>query len=117
MGRVLLAGLPEAELDTYLRRVKLEPLTPYTITGREELAAVVSRARQDGYALVDQELEEGIRSVAAPIKNGRGETIAAMNVSGHASRVSVGRMRKEYLPRLLATAAEVSDRVATLRLG
>jgi IclR family pca regulon transcriptional regulator len=114
MGRVLLAGGSDSELDAYLDQVRLEPLTPHTIIDGEELRSVVRKARQDGYALVDQELEEGIRSVAAPIKNGRGEVVAAMNVSGHASRVSVARMRKDYLPRLLSTAAEVSDRVATL---
>jgi IclR family pca regulon transcriptional regulator len=60
--------------------------------------------------LVDQELEEGVRSLAAPIHNGRGEVMAAMNVSCHATRADMTRLREEFLPRLLATAAEVSKR-------
>ncbi len=61
-----------------------------------------------------QELEEGVRSIAAPIRNGRGEVVAAMNLSCHASRVSVERMLQELKPRLLETASEITERVSAL---
>lgn len=117
MGRVLLAGLSDSELEDYLANIKLEQLTPHTITDPDRLREVLEEVSEQGYALVDQELEEGVRSLAAPIKNGRGDVIAAMNVSCHAARVSVEQMREEYLPRVVATAAEISERVAALRIS
>jgi IclR family pca regulon transcriptional regulator len=111
MGRVLLAGLPDAEIDEYIARTELDQLTPHTITDPERFRKTLEKVRSDGYALVDQELEEGVRSIAAPIENSRGRVIAAMNISCHASRVTVARMREEYGPRLLAAAGEISERV------
>ena len=116
MGRVLLAMLSDSEIDEYLEATDLEPLTPHTITDPKEFRSMLLETRAEGYALVDQELEEGLRSIAVPIRNGRDDVIAAMNVSCHAARVSVSRMRKDYLPRLLATAAEVNDQARALRL-
>lgn len=116
MGRVLLAGLPRAELDDYIERTRFERLTPHTITSKKEFRSVIERTREDGFALVDQELEEGVRSVAAPIRNGKGEVIAAINVSCHASRVDFTRIDEEFRPRLLETAAEISDRANALRV-
>jgi IclR family pca regulon transcriptional regulator len=116
MGRVLLAALPLPELETYIANTDLVPLTKHTITDLGQWRAEIETIRAQGYALVDQELEEGVRSVAAPIRNGKGAVIAAMNVSCHASRVTVSRMRQEFLPRLLEAAQEVSDRVAALRV-
>ncbi len=116
MGRVLLAGLPREKAEKYIAETIFEPLTRYTITDKDEFRSVLDGARADGFALVNQELEEGVRSIAAPITNGRGDVIAAMNVSCHASRVSVTRMRSEYKPHLLATAAEVSERASALRV-
>src|SRR4051794_35895307 len=72
MGRVLLAGLPEAELSAYLAALEPEALTDHTVTSVEGLREVVARAGVDGYALVDQELELGLRSIAVPIKDSRG---------------------------------------------
>jgi IclR family pca regulon transcriptional regulator len=89
-------------------------LTPNTITNAKRLQSIVRKVRTDGFALVDQELEEGVRSIAAPIHNSRGEVIAAMNVSCHASRVDVDRMHEEFKPRLLETAAEISGRVRSM---
>lgn len=114
MGRVLVAGLSEDELDAYIAATELEQLTEHTITDPGSFRAVIEEVRADGYALVDQELEEGVRSIAAPIHNARDEVIAAMNISGHASRVSVDRMMEEFRPRLLATSAEISERVRVL---
>jgi IclR family pca regulon transcriptional regulator len=114
MGRVLLAGLSDAELDEYISRTRFEQLTPHTITDAARFRSTLEKVRSDGYALVDQELEEGVRSVAAPIRNGRGKVIAAMNVSCHASRVTLGKIREDFRPRLLAAAGEISERVSLL---
>lgn len=116
MGRVLLAGMGDDLLDEYIERTNFERLTPHTVTDRKRFRSVVRQVRSDGYALVDQELEEGVRSIAAPIWNGRGDVIAAMNVSCHASRVDVERMRREFRPRLLEAAADISERARSLPL-
>jgi IclR family pca regulon transcriptional regulator len=114
MGRVLLASLSSQDLDAYVSSTTLEPLTKHTITDPVRWRKEIDKVRSQGYALVDQELEEGVRSIAAPVTAGRRGVVAAMNVSCHASRVSVGRMRQEFLPRLLAAASETSDRLAGL---
>ncbi|MDI9579744.1 MAG: IclR family transcriptional regulator [Thermobispora sp.] len=107
MGRVLLAGLPPAELDAYLERATLTGLTPYTITSKEALRAELDRVRAQGWAMVDQELEEGLRSIAAPIRDAAGRVVAAVNVSSHASRTTRESIRRDLLPPLLATAARI----------
>lgn len=116
MGRVLLAGLSTWDIDDYVASTRFDKLTPHTVTDPKRFRALIEQTRSDGYALVDQELEEGVRSIAAPIKNGRGETIAALNISCHAARIDVKRMKEEFRPRLMATAAEISDRVGVLRV-
>jgi IclR family transcriptional regulator, pca regulon regulatory protein len=108
MGRVLLAGLPDEELDKYLGRVELTPFTACTVTSAKALHDEVLTVRAQGYALVDQELEEGLRSLAAPIRDRAGRVVAAMNISVHASRNSVDSMRRDLLPRLLAAAAKIN---------
>ncbi len=75
----------------------------------EELRAELLRIRQQGYALVDQELEEGLRAIAAPIRDGDGRVIAAVNVSAHASRGSADEMRDDLLEPLLRTAALIEE--------
>jgi IclR family pca regulon transcriptional regulator len=108
MGRVLLAALPPDELDSYLKRVTLKPLSPRTITNRDTLREILDEVRQQGWALVDQELEQGVRSVAAPLRNGTGKAIGAINVSAHAARTTLDQLRREFLPELLATAGAIS---------
>jgi IclR family pca regulon transcriptional regulator len=108
MGRVLLAGLPAPDFDGYLERVKLEPLTPRTVTSHATLRKIVDEVRQQGWALVDQELEQGVRSVAAPLCDSRGRVIGAINVSAHAARTTLEQLRREFLPALLDTAAAIS---------
>jgi IclR family pca regulon transcriptional regulator len=108
MGRVLLAGQTDDWLDGYLATVKLAPLTPHTITEPKRLRAELVRIRTQGWALVDQELEEGLRSIAAPIRALDGRVVAAINLSAHASR-SVATMREELLPHLLTAAAKIED--------
>jgi IclR family transcriptional regulator, pca regulon regulatory protein len=107
MGRVLLAGLPDDELDDYLARATLTRLTPRTATSATALRAEIERVRAQGWALVDQELEVGLRAVAAPIRDRTGRVVAAVNVSAHASRTSLDTMRRDLLPPLLAAAARI----------
>jgi IclR family pca regulon transcriptional regulator len=107
MGRVMLAALPEAELDAFLAQVTLQRLSPRTITSESALRSELARVRAQGWAMVDQELEEGLRSVAAPIRDRGGRVVAAVNLSAHASRTSTESVRRELLPSLLATAARI----------
>jgi IclR family pca regulon transcriptional regulator len=114
MGRVLLSGLSDDDLKKYISETKFEKLTPNTNVDPRKFRSIVRRVESDGFALVDQELEEGVRSIAAPIRNSRGKVISAMNVSCHASRVDVERMLEEFKPRLLEAAAEISERVRSM---
>ncbi len=112
MGRVLLAGLPEAELDAYLHATPLERHTERTVVDQARLRAVLEGVRADGWALVDQELELGLRSIAAPLRDAGGATFAALNLSAAASRVSTEDLRGRLLPPLLEAAGEISTAVA-----
>jgi len=107
MGRVLLADLPPAQLDRYLSRVKLTRLTNRTVSTTAELKRVLAEVRRDGYAIVDQELEIGLRSIAVPVKDYRGRVAAAINISVQAARVSSAEMEKTFLPALRAAADEL----------
>ena len=107
MGRVLLADLDDAELDRRLAASKIEAHTPSTLTDLERLRQAIAAVRQQGWCLVDQELEEGLVSLAAPIRQGQ-RTIAALNVSGQANRTSAEVMRERFLPRLLDAADRIS---------
>jgi IclR family transcriptional regulator, pca regulon regulatory protein len=108
MGRVLLAALTDDELDRYLAEATFERLTARTVTNPDRLAAIVRDAARQGYSIVDQELEEGLRAVAAPIR-GAAVGTAAINVSAHASRVSMVAMRGRILPALLETARQIEE--------
>lgn len=108
MGRVLLAGLEQDRLDDYLDRIEPQKLTRHTVTDTHELRKIVTRVRTQGWALVDQEYELGVRSVAAPLKTRSGATIAALNVSAHAGRVSTTDLRRRIQPLVRQTAAEIS---------
>lgn len=112
MGRVLLADLPPADLDAHLAAMTLTPLTPNTVTDEALLRSELETVRRQGWALVDQELEEGVRSIAAPLRDARGRTVAALNVSSHAGRVKLATLKDDFLPALLATAHRISDRLA-----
>jgi IclR family pca regulon transcriptional regulator len=107
MGRVLLAGLSAAELDLYLSRVKLVKLTTRTVSTADELRGALNAARRDGYAVVDQELEIGLRSIAVPVSDRDGRSVAAINVGTQSSRVSVAEMESKFLPPLRAAAHEL----------
>ena len=114
MGRVLLAALTEEELEDYLSRADLQRLTSRTITGEAALRAELAKVRTRGWALVDQELEDGLRSIAAPIRDRSGEVIAAVNLSAHASRTSLESMRRDLLPRLLVATDRITADLRTL---
>lgn len=118
MGRVLLAGMSEEELSAYLATVRMEPLTARTVSSVAVLRGEVARARTQGWALVNQELEEGLRALAVPIRDRSGTVVAALNVSAHASRTSLEAMRRDLLPPLLKAAARVeADLPARTRRG
>ena len=107
MGRVLLAAMSEQDLDRYLAEASFEPFTGRTVTDPDRLRTIVHEVARQGYAIVDQELEEGLRAVAAPIRGSADVGTAAINVSAHASRVSLAVMRSEILPALLETASQI----------
>jgi IclR family pca regulon transcriptional regulator len=107
MGRVLLAHQPDEWLDHYLAVTQLQPITPKTVTKPEVLRRDLERVRSQGYCVVDQELEIGLRSMAVPIRAADGQVIAAMNVSLHVSRGSIDAARREMLPLMQACARAI----------
>jgi IclR family pca regulon transcriptional regulator len=113
MGRVLLAGMPDAALEALLEASALPALTERTVTDSHKLRREIDRVREQGYAVVDGELEPGLRSVAAPLRDRRGDIVAAVNVSTSATRDTVDHVVGEYLPRLLETCHAID---AELRL-
>ena len=107
MGRVLLAGLPDAEVGAKLSRADLRKLTARTIVSADELHDEIERVRRQGYAIVDEELEAGLRSIAAPIHDSADAVTAAVNLSVQASRSTVADMKRRLLPPLRDTAAAI----------
>lgn len=109
MGRVLLAGLPDDELAERLERIEVAPLTAHTVTDKDALGTILETVRRQGYAATDQELEEGLRSLAVPLRNASGNVIAALNLSVHASRTSMAALRRDFLPLALRAAAAIEE--------
>jgi len=112
MGRVLLAGLADEEVDATLARADLRRLTARTVTSVEALREEIERVRRSGYAIVDEELEVGLRSIAAPIRDGAGTVTAAVNLSAQASRTTVADMKRRLLPALRETARAIERDLA-----
>ena len=108
MGRMLLSALPQAELMQCLAASDRTARTKYTVTGIKDLASRIAQVRKQGWSLVNQELEEGLVSMAAPITNRAGQMVAALNISGQANRTSAKAMQETMLPPLLAAAQAVS---------
>lgn len=106
MGRVMLGERPDAEIRAAFAETAA-PGTDRALADVEALIAEVRTSCQQGWCLVDQELEEGIRSVAAPLHDRRGRVVAAINVGTHASRVTLRQLRSEILPALLSTARSI----------
>jgi IclR family transcriptional regulator, pca regulon regulatory protein len=115
MGRVLLAGLSDVHLDGYLAGVSLLALTSRTLTDPAALQAAVVDVRQQGWALVDQELEDGVRSVAAPLRDASGRVLGAVNVSAHATRTNLDVLRHQFLPLLLETTGRINEDLSRRR--
>lgn len=113
LGRVILADLPAETRTGWLEAVEPEALTPHTVTSRAELATILARVRKQGYALVDEELEQGLRSIAVPVRDRAGVVVAAVNVAMHSSRRSVEECVAEVLPELRAAVARVEEDLRT----
>lgn len=114
MGRVLLAGLAPPELADYLSRLRLESKTGRTVRTVDHLRDEIDKVRAQGWALVDSELEEGLRGAAAPVRDRAGQVIAAANVSVHASRTTPESVEREYVPAILRTVRMIeADLVGT----
>jgi IclR family transcriptional regulator, pca regulon regulatory protein len=107
MGRVLLAGADDEARARYLRRVKLRRYTGRTITDRRALGAALDAVRAQGYAIVDQELELGLRACAVPIVGSDGRVIAALNTGVHASRADAATLKRDFVPVLKRAAQEI----------
>ena len=109
MGRVQLGFLDDAEIWRRLKSVRIEPLTPSTIT---DLQALFDRIRDDhaqGFSIVDEELERGLRSIAVPVLDRDGQAVGAINLSSHSTRTTRNKMREVFLPELRKIAAHVSQ--------
>ncbi len=112
MGRVLLAAMDDEKARSIIERSTIDPLTPKTLTDPADLFAEIARVRQQGYCIVDEELEIGLRSVAVPIRNRAGRVVAALNTGVQTSRASVERLRMELLPALIETQRQLSAIIA-----
>lgn len=108
MGRVLLAALPEVPLTHFIDRVALKAHTPHTIVDKSQLRAELTRVRLQGFAIVDQELELGLRSIAVPVRRTDGTVIAAINAGVHVARADTDALRREFLPALQQASAAIS---------
>lgn len=108
LGRVMLAHLSPDELNAYFARTRLKAMTEKTVTTQKRLREILAGVRQSGYAINDEELELGLRSISVPVRGASGQVVAALNVGAQAARVSVERMQQEFLPVLQRGAQELS---------
>lgn len=108
MGQILLAHLPSSELEQYFNTVVLEEFTDKTIATKESLYSKFAQIRQDGWVYAEQQLEEGLSSIAAPIRNEEGKVIAAINISAQPGRVSNDIREQVFIPLLIETALAIS---------
>ncbi len=108
LGRVLLAALSESELKAYFAKVELRLYTDHTVISEERLRATLNEVRQSGYAVVEEELEIGLRSIAVPVRGASGAVVAALNVGAQATRVTKAELELNFLPALLNAASELS---------
>lgn len=111
MGRVLLAGMPEDCARDILAMSNIQKKTDSTTVSIEGLMAEIRKAREQGYALIDQELEPGLVAVAVPVKNLRGETVAAINICGHTIQTSLEKLTSTCLPEALKAARQIGARL------
>ena len=109
MGAVLMASMEPKEVDRAVRGYRFEVYTPHTIRNKRKYIERINEVRKKGWAISDQELEIGIRSIACPLKDKNGKTIAALNISGHTSRVTAKEMTTNYLPTLKETVSKIEE--------
>ncbi|HEX3593258.1 MAG TPA: IclR family transcriptional regulator C-terminal domain-containing protein [Pseudonocardiaceae bacterium] len=114
LGKVQLAALPDGEVDRVLAEHSRSGLTPRWQPDRQERDAVLREVRARGWALTDEQLAPGIRSIAAPLRDGAGRVIAAVNVNAHAAETSLDHLVQHHLPLLLRTAGDISADFAQL---
>lgn len=107
MGRVMLADKSIEELNAILEKVQLKSFTEYTLVNKQTLKDELLKVQKQGYAIINEELELGLRSMAVPIYNEQGEVVAAINVGTHAARISEQELIDRILPYLQDTAAEI----------
>jgi IclR family pca regulon transcriptional regulator len=107
-GKVLLAALSAAELDDALQIPSRSGVPPHVDHSRAEIDAELSQVRARGWALADEELAPGVRSIAVPVRDGTGTVRAAMNVTVHAAETTTAYLLDQHLPRLLRAAGDVS---------
>jgi len=112
LGRSQLGFLTDGELWRRLMSVRLEPYTTQTITQPQALFERIRSDREQGFSIVDEELERGLRSIAVPIVDRRGDAVAALNLSTNSTRISRNHMRDHFLPRLNAAAAQIARFIA-----
>ena len=108
MGRILLAALDDTSLREYLDHAELVAKTSRTILTPDALLECLQEVRQQGWCIVDQELEQGLRSIAVPVYDASGQVVAALNVSTHAGRVSRTELEQRFLPGLLSASRDLS---------
>lgn len=108
MGRVLLAGMSRDDRTAYFRRTEMTALTEQTETHPGRLNSLCEKIAEEGYAIVDQELESGLRSIAVPVRGLSGAVVAALNVGTQAARVPVTELRTRYLPSLRRCARDLT---------
>jgi IclR family pca regulon transcriptional regulator len=112
LGRAQLGFLGEDELWRRLKSLRIEHYTPSTITDLEALAARIKADREQGFSIVDEELERGLRSLAVPIVTRSGKNVGAINLSAHTSRTTRNEMRDRFLPQLRAVGLQISRGLA-----
>jgi PcaR/PcaU/PobR family beta-ketoadipate pathway transcriptional regulator len=117
MGKAMLAYLPEERLQRLLEEVGLHPCTPNSLIARTAFEAELEAVRQRGYAINDEELEIGLRAVAAPVWDGANRVVAAANITGSTATISRERLTGELAPAVKATAAQISHALGYLDSG
>lgn len=116
MGRVLLSGLNPDQLDEYFEITELVALSPTTIHDEARLREEIARVRDQGWAIVDQELEPGLRSLAAPVHSTEGAIVAAVNISTQTAVHDLDELHRVFLPPLIDTARQISADLAATEL-
>jgi IclR family pca regulon transcriptional regulator len=108
LGRAILSFLPEQDLSNYLEHVELRAFTPHTVVSEKKLREMLTSVRLAGYALIEEELEVGLRSIAVPVRGASGNVVAALNIGAQASRVTRAQMEQDFLPLLLKGSRELA---------